>query len=471
MSSKLHQKSLYRFLWSDNCPHWNLERNIGALRNFRNIIWNQRSAMLQVSRDNKVLCFFSIKDLEKDKKDGRLYFDEKFSKEMIKGLEKGYANHWKFCHSLKKVNFSKLSKRQLISYLIKGFKFWSLMISYFRATQAEPTHHLVQAVKRHFSDDDAFILMLPTESDIVNREQMDWQKLLKYKYSVKKLLDHAAKYPWSVMRHYTYDDVIETLTQKFNYEKGVKFKNLIEEKQKLKHKQKRILKNHPELKPVIKLIQRLALSRMEVKSCWGGTDFYLIPLFSEIARRSGESVHDLSKYYLLNDIKKLLFEGKGLFEKEKKRRGKCFVGLWKNNRAIYKSGEEGEKLARAELKELYRVKEQRVIKGIVANPGRITGIVRILEANNIEQTRALRYSFQRGQILVTQMTQPSVMDLASKASALITDEGGMLSHAAIISRELKIPCIVGTHHATQVLKNGDLVEVDANKGVVRILRK
>jgi len=427
--------------------------------------------MLQVSRDNKTSCFHSIKDLEKDKENGRLYFDEKFFREMIKGLEKGYANHWNFFHSLKKVNFSKLSKRRLISYLIKGFKSWSLMVSYFRATQAEPTHHLVQAVKRHFSDDDASILMLSTELDIANREQMDWRKLLKCKYSVKKLLDHAAKYPWSVMRHYTYDDVIETLTQKFNYEKGVKFKNLIEEKQKLKYKQREILKNHPESRPVIKLIQRLALSRMEVKSCWAGTDFYLIPLFSEIARRSGKLVRDLSKYYLLNDIKKLLFEGRGLFEKEKKRRGKCFVGLWKNNRAIYKSGEEGEKLAKAELKELYQVKEQKVIKGVVANPGQITGIARILEANNIEQTRALRASFQRGQVLVTQMTQPNVMDLASKASALVTDEGGMLSHAAIISRELRIPCIIGTKIATKVLKDGNLVEVNANKGVVKILKK
>jgi pyruvate,water dikinase len=53
-----------------------------------------------------------------------------------------------------------------------------------------------------------------------------------------------------------------------------------------------------------------------------------------------------------------------------------------------------------------------------------------------------------------------------KASAIITDQGGILSHAAIVARELKIPCIVGTVDATKKLKNGQIVTVDANKGVV-----
>ena len=57
------------------------------------------------------------------------------------------------------------------------------------------------------------------------------------------------------------------------------------------------------------------------------------------------------------------------------------------------------------------------------------------------------------------------------AAAILTDQGGITSHAAIISREMHIPCIVGTKIATQVLKDGDLVEVDADNGIVRILEK
>ena len=58
-----------------------------------------------------------------------------------------------------------------------------------------------------------------------------------------------------------------------------------------------------------------------------------------------------------------------------------------------------------------------------------------------------------------------------KTSAIITDEGGITCHAAIISREFNIPCVVGTHTATQSLKDGDEVEVDADAGVVKILKR
>ncbi len=76
---------------------------------------------------------------------------------------------------------------------------------------------------------------------------------------------------------------------------------------------------------------------------------------------------------------------------------------------------------------------------------------------------------QKPYIFVAGMTKPQDMIYIKDAEAMITDEGGILCHAAIIARELKKPCIIGTKIATQVLKDGDLVEVDADKGIVRIL--
>jgi pyruvate,water dikinase len=58
-----------------------------------------------------------------------------------------------------------------------------------------------------------------------------------------------------------------------------------------------------------------------------------------------------------------------------------------------------------------------------------------------------------------------------KAGAIVTDEGGLTCHAAIVSRELRVPCVIGTKIATKVLKDGDLVEVDADRGIVKILGK
>ena len=71
------------------------------------------------------------------------------------------------------------------------------------------------------------------------------------------------------------------------------------------------------------------------------------------------------------------------------------------------------------------------------------------------------------EILVALTTDPTLIDMMRKAGAIITDLGGMLSHAAITARELNIPCIVGTEIGTKVLKDGDEVEIDLEKGTVR----
>lgn len=101
-----------------------------------------------------------------------------------------------------------------------------------------------------------------------------------------------------------------------------------------------------------------------------------------------------------------------------------------------------------------------VIKGTPAFRGKVKGIVRVIMGE------AHFSKFNEGEILVAPMTRPEFVPLMKKAIAVITDEGGVTCHAAIISRELKIPCIVGTKIATKVLKDGDVVEVDAEKGVV-----
>ena len=76
---------------------------------------------------------------------------------------------------------------------------------------------------------------------------------------------------------------------------------------------------------------------------------------------------------------------------------------------------------------------------------------------------------RKGQVLVSGSTGPEMILACKKAGAIITDEGGIISHAALVSRELGIPAIIGTKVATKILKNGDLVEVDANNGIVKIL--
>ena len=105
-----------------------------------------------------------------------------------------------------------------------------------------------------------------------------------------------------------------------------------------------------------------------------------------------------------------------------------------------------------------------ILKGLPASPGLATGKVRIIEdPKDIKE-------FKDGEILVTLMTSPDWVPAMKKASAIITNNGGMTCHAAIVSREMQIPCLVGTtsrgNAATKVLKNGQEITVDAKNGVV-----
>jgi phosphoenolpyruvate synthase/pyruvate phosphate dikinase len=105
------------------------------------------------------------------------------------------------------------------------------------------------------------------------------------------------------------------------------------------------------------------------------------------------------------------------------------------------------------------------ITGNMANPGKVTGRVRkVMGHQDIPLIKD-------GEILVSPMTMPDFVVAMEKASAFVTDEGGILCHAAIVAREMKKPCIVGTSIATQVLEDGDMVEVNADRGVIKIIKK
>lgn len=99
--------------------------------------------------------------------------------------------------------------------------------------------------------------------------------------------------------------------------------------------------------------------------------------------------------------------------------------------------------------------------GRSAFPGKAIGKIRkIID-------RSQNAFFERGEILLSPTTQPDFLPSMEKAAAIISDEGGLISHAAILARELRKPCIIGTKTAFDTLKDGDLVEVDAEKGIVR----
>jgi len=104
--------------------------------------------------------------------------------------------------------------------------------------------------------------------------------------------------------------------------------------------------------------------------------------------------------------------------------------------------------------------KKKVVKGIIAQQGKVSGIARIITADEFHKVKL-------GDILITKMTTPDFLPAMRKAAAFVTDIGGITSHASIIAREMHKPCIIATKIATKVFKDGDMIEVDAEKGIVR----
>jgi pyruvate, water dikinase len=103
------------------------------------------------------------------------------------------------------------------------------------------------------------------------------------------------------------------------------------------------------------------------------------------------------------------------------------------------------------------------VKGQTGYPGIIKGKVKIIfDPQNSSH-------FEKGDILVTNMTRPDFVPLMKKAAAIVTDSGGLLCHAAVVAREMEKTTLIGTEKATKIFKDGDIVEVDAVKGIIRKL--
>ena len=102
-----------------------------------------------------------------------------------------------------------------------------------------------------------------------------------------------------------------------------------------------------------------------------------------------------------------------------------------------------------------------LVSGLGASPGAVSGAVRIVDKlDHLDQV-------EEGDVLVTEMTMPDMVPAMKRAAGIVTDEGGMTSHAAIISRELGVPAVVGTSNGTRVLEGGSSVTIDGDKGTVR----
>ena len=123
-------------------------------------------------------------------------------------------------------------------------------------------------------------------------------------------------------------------------------------------------------------------------------------------------------------------------------------------------GAGGKEMRIAEEEVVIEPKKKVLARGLAASPGIAYGPVKLLDENMSLDV------VKKGDVLVTSMTSPDMVPAMTRAAAIVTDEGGMTCHAAIVARELGIPCVVGASVATKDLKEGEIVTVDGRMGIV-----
>jgi phosphohistidine swiveling domain-containing protein len=221
-----------------------------------------------------------------------------------------------------------------------------------------------------------------------------------------------------------------------------------------------------ELAPPIEILEKirqlqefiyLRTYRMEM---YGRSHFMILPLLEEIARLARLDISRL-KLMTHEEVFAFLKDGKRPTDSNLDQRLKMYAILMENSEIepVF-AGATAEEVKKQQLRENDLLESASEIRGAPACSGIAVGPARIIKSledlNNV----------QAGDILVTVMTTTEYTPWLPKVAAVVTDEGGITSHAAIVSRELGIPCVVGTKNGTKLLRNGELIRVDAAKGEI-----
>lgn len=287
-----------------------------------------------------------------------------------------------------------------------------------------------------------------------------------------KLAEHTKKHAWVYYVYmgpaYTENNfwafIKDAITQGVDPEK--KLRALDDRKKKIAElREEYISKLKPDLfnETIIRLASKIVWAKPRRKDYQSRSYYHLEKLLREIARRLNIS---------LSQARSAPFD---LIEKGLKTGAidtsvinsvyKTHVCIPDNGKVITLYGKEAHDFEEQCVeKEKIEVEDVKEIKGVVAQPGKVTGTVKII--NRPEEMEKMN----QGNVLVSLATTPSVVPAMKKAAAIVTDEGGLTCHAAIVSRELGITCVIGTKIASKVLKDGDKVEVDAFKGLVTVIK-
>lgn len=404
-----------------------------------------------------------------------------FRKRMLKVV----SEFDKYARTIGTRNLSAVSQRELLALTKKYFRY-ALFAHCFLTATAVADGVISKMIKEMLplSTEDlknkylAQLAFIEKENSHV-KEQRDFYKLVTAYARAKndRLIDkHLKKYAWIGSRGYWWDRawtknmlkdrIKDYLISGENPKKELEHLNLVRAKQKQKNLaalRKLKIKTGSKLYQLILLAREYAFLRTWRTDVMYGAGYHARNLFEEIANRGKRPLVDL-EYLVWKEVIQCAATAKfPITRKELSNRKRYFANFFNRGQYTILSGRTWkkriDKIFGAKRLKTESVTGNSAYRGLVK--GKVTKVFSGLDLNKVK----------KGDVLVAVMTFPNFVPAMEKASAFVTDEGGILCHAAIVSREMKKPCVIATKVATQVFKDGDFVEVDANRGIVKILKR
>tara|TARA_Y100000310_G_scaffold345831_1_gene470797 strand:+ start:19640 stop:22951 length:3312 start_codon:yes stop_codon:yes gene_type:complete len=419
-------------------------------------IKNDYCEMYYSIEQGKDACDHFLKDLNKDKG-----FLQKLIKHYTLSFNKALKQSPK--------NLSSLSTQQLLkAYHTFNSLYFSAMgithlIEAFSLSKDEEIKKKLESYTQ--KAEEITLLMSPVKESWVNEQEhalMQIGKKAKQGSNVKKLLEkHAEEFHW-ILNSYAGSKKLDAsyfekeMQKIMNGDITINYQQIIKDKKVLSKK----LGLSEEVNFLLHLTEEIIAWQDLRKKHILMSDYFIDQFLEEIGKRVNISLKDM-RYLFPHEIHLDQLKNLNVNELKKRKKGVILVTN-DDEHAIYTGNEYLRVQKILKGKETSKVKE---FNGNTASSGYATGIVRIcksLDAIN---------NFKQGEILVASMTRPEYVPAMKKAAAIVTDEGGVTCHAAIVSRELGIPCVIGTNIATQMLKDGDFVEVKADHAQIKIVDK
>ena len=404
---------------------------------------------------------------------------EKLEK-LLSANRKAADNLRKFCENLKKINVENLKPRQL-SKIFKQYHYyhhelWTLgqvpnVLELENSFFADYLKLLIE--KKDIGKKETLqafqTLTMPRELSASQKEEREMLRLVSRPYDRQVIVRHWKKFYWLNFGWTGPGSDLEYFIQVFRGLKRQKqtFKQALikikRDKEIVKEKKvwiKRLALSAREQK-LFRLLEELLFMKVYRMDALFFSFAVIQPFLQKIAKDnflSLKQVYHLPQSYLIQKLSQ-----NKLNIHEINDIAKYSVRYFDGKQINLLVGEKALEIAKQIKKSLPKEKNVSILKGECAFPGKVSGVVKIV--NFAEEMK----KFEEGDILVSYVTDPSLLPIMKKASAFVTNTGGLTCHAAIVARELQIPCVIGTKIATRVFKDGDRVEVDANKGTVKKL--